>query len=58
MSSETLVLGQYSKLKVIPAEAAGVSSNPPGIGDIVALVEAGEARSGWTRGPYQKGVKK
>ncbi len=44
----------HSKLRMSPAMAAGVSSKLWEIGDIVALVEAEEAKSDRTRGPYQK----
>lgn len=44
----------HSKLRVTPAMAAGVSSKLWEIGDIVALVEAEEAKADRTRGPYKK----
>ena len=45
----------HSKLKVSPEMAVGVSSKLWEIGDIVALVEAEEAKADRTRGPYRKG---
>jgi IS1 family transposase len=44
----------HSKLRMSPAMAAGVSSKLWEIGDIVALVEAEEAKAVRTRGPYKK----
>lgn len=44
----------HSKLKVSPAMAAGVSSRLWEIDDIVALVEADEAKADRKRGPYKK----
>jgi IS1 family transposase len=44
----------HSKLRMSPAMAAGVSKKLWEIGDIVALVEAEEAKSDRTRGPYKK----
>jgi IS1 family transposase len=44
----------HSKLRVSPAMAAGVTNKLWEIGDIVALVEAEEAKADRTRGPYQK----
>jgi IS1 family transposase len=44
----------HSKLRVSPAMAAGVSNRLWEIGDIVALVEAGEANIDRKRGPYKK----
>jgi hypothetical protein len=44
----------HSKLRMSPAMAAGVSSKLWEIGDIVALVEADEAKADRTRGPYRK----
>ncbi len=46
----------HSKLRMPPAMAAGVSSKLWEIGDIVALVEAEEAKVDRTRGPYKKYV--
>ena len=46
----------HSKLRMSPAMAAGVSSKLWEIGDIVALVEAEEAKADRTRGPYQKKI--
>jgi len=44
----------HSKLRVSPAMAAGVSNRLWEIGDIVALVEAEEAKIDRKRGPYKK----
>jgi IS1 family transposase len=44
----------HSKLRMSPAMAAGVSAKLWEIGDIVALVEAEEAKADRTRGPYRK----
>ena len=44
----------HSKLRTSPAMAAGVSSKLWEIGDIVALVEAEEAKIDRTRGNYKK----
>lgn len=44
----------HSKLRMSPAMAAGVSDRLWEIGDIVALVEAGEAKTVTKRGPYKK----
>ena len=44
----------HSKLRTSPAMAAGVSSRLWEIGDIVALVEAEEAKADRTRGVYKK----
>ena len=44
----------HSKLRMSPAMAAGVSGRLWEIGDIVALVEASEAKTVTTRGPYKK----
>lgn len=44
----------HSKLRTSPAMAAGVSKRLWEIGDIVALVEAEEAKADRTRGPYKK----
>ena len=44
----------HSKLRTSPAMAAGVSTKLWEIGDIVALVEADEAKADRTRGPYKK----
>lgn len=44
----------HSKLRMSPAMAAGVSKRLWEIGDIVALVEAEEAKIDRTRGPYKK----
>jgi IS1 family transposase len=44
----------HSKLRMSPAMAAGVSSKLWEIGDIVALVEAEEAKVDRKRGPYKK----
>jgi IS1 family transposase len=46
----------HSKLRTSPAMAAGVSSRLWEIGDIVALVEAEEAKADRTRGPYRKKI--
>ena len=46
----------HSKLHTSPAMAAGVSSRLWEIGDIVALVEAEEAKADRTRGPYRKKI--
>lgn len=46
----------HSKLRMSPAMAAGVSSKLWEIGDIVALVEAEEAKADRTRGPYKKRI--
>ena len=42
-------------LRMTPAMAASVSSRPWEIADIVALVEAGEAKPA-KRGPYKKRI--
>jgi hypothetical protein len=44
----------HSTLRVSPAMAAGVSKRLWEIGDIVALVEAEEAKADLTRGAYKK----
>jgi len=44
----------HSKLRISPAMAAGVSERLWEIDDIVALVEAEEAKQDRTRGPYKK----
>ena len=44
----------HSKLRMSPAMAAGVSTKLWEIGNIVALVEAEEAKADRTRGPYKK----
>ena len=46
----------HSKLRMSPAMAAGVSTRLWEIGDIVALVEAEEAKADRTRGPYKKKI--
>jgi IS1 family transposase len=46
----------HSKLRTSPAMAAGVSDRLWEIGDIVALVEAEEAKADRTRGPYRKKI--
>lgn len=46
----------HSKLRTSPAMAAGVSSRLWEVGDIVALVEAEEAKADRTRGPYRKKI--
>jgi len=46
----------HSKLRMSPAMAAGVSKQLWEIGDIVALVEAEEARTDRKRGPYRKRI--
>ena len=46
----------HSKLRMTPAMAAGVSTRLWEIGDIVALVEAEEAKIDRKRGPYTKRV--
>jgi len=46
----------HSKLRTSPAMAAGVSSRLWEIGDIVALVEAEEAKADRTRGSCKKNV--
>ena len=46
----------HSKLRTSPATAAGVTDKLWEIGDIVALVEAEEAKADRTRGPYKKAV--
>ena len=43
----------HSKLRTSPAMAAGVSSKLWEIGDIVALIEAEEAKADRSRGPYK-----
>lgn len=42
----------HSKIRVLPAMAAGVLDKLWEIGDIVALVEVEEAKTNRTRGPY------
>ncbi len=44
----------HSKLRMSPAMAAGVSSKLWEIGDIVARIEAEEAKIDRKRGPYRK----
>jgi len=44
----------HSKLRMSPAMAAGVSDRLWDVGDIVALVEAEEAKINRKRGPYKK----
>ncbi|TAL80300.1 MAG: IS1 family transposase [Beijerinckiaceae bacterium] len=44
----------HSKLRVTPAMAAGVSDRLWEVADIVALVEAQEAKADMKRGPYRK----
>ena len=44
----------HSKLRMSPAMAAGVSKRFWEIADIVALVEAEEAKIDRKRGPYRK----
>jgi IS1 family transposase len=46
----------HSKLRTSPAMAAGVSNKLWEIGDIVALVEADEAKVDRSRGPYKKTI--
>ena len=46
----------HSKLRTSPAMAAGVTDKLWEIGDIVALIEAEEAKADRTRGPYKKSV--
>ena len=46
----------HSKLRMSPAMAAGVSTKLWEIGDIVALVEADEAMTDRSRGPYKKKI--
>ena len=46
----------HSKLRTSPAMAAGVSTKLWEIGDIVALVEAEEAKADRSRGPYKKTI--
>ena len=46
----------HSKLRMSPAMAAGVASQLWEIGDIVALVEAEEAKVDRTRGTYKKNL--
>ncbi len=46
----------HSKLRMSPAMAAGVYQKLWEIGDIVALVEAEEAKFDRKRGPYKKRV--
>ncbi len=46
----------HSKLRVTPAMAAGVTDRLWEIGDLVALVEAGDAKPA-KRGPYRKAAK-
>lgn len=46
----------HKTLRVSPAMAAGVSKKLWEIGDIVALIEAEEAKADRTRGPYKKQV--
>ncbi len=46
----------HSKLRMSPAMAAGVSDRLWEIGDVVALVEAGEAKIDRTRGSYKKNI--
>lgn len=47
----------HSKLRMSPAMAAGVSERLWEIGDIVALVEAEEAKIDRKRGPYKKAAR-
>lgn len=44
----------HKSLKMTPAMAAGVTQRLWEIGDIVALVEAQEAKADRKRGPYKK----
>ncbi len=46
----------HKTLRVTPAMKAGVTDRLWEIGDIVALIEAEEAKQPRTRGPYNKGV--
>ncbi len=46
----------HSTLRMSPAMAAGVSKRLWEIGDIVALIEAQEAKADRTRGPYKKTI--
>ena len=48
----------HKTLRMTPAMAAGVSDRLWEIGDIVALVEAVEAKADRTRGSYKKTIKK
>lgn len=48
----------HSKLRVTPAMAAGVADRLWDVGDIVALVEAEEAKVVRKRGPYKKSASK
>lgn len=45
---------QHTKFRVSPAMAAGVTNKLWGVADIVALVEAEEAKEDRKRGPYKK----
>ena len=44
----------HSKLRMSPAMAAGVSARLWEVADLVALVEAEEAKTATKRGPYRK----
>ena len=46
----------HSKLRTTPAMAAGVTDRLWEVSDIVALIEADEAKADRRRGPYKKGV--
>lgn len=46
----------HSKLRMSPAMAAGVSERLWEVADIVALVEAEEAKAVAKRGPYRKRI--